>query len=124
MLFRGAKLLILDEPTGVLTLPEKEKLFETLRNFSRGGYSVIFISHKLDEVMEISDRVTVLRGGRKVATENTRDMDKQSLARLMVGRKRRIHGAERRSRPANPAGARRQKPARAGQPPDLLAQGA
>jgi simple sugar transport system ATP-binding protein len=86
VLYRGSKLLILDEPTGVLTLPEKEKLFETLRSFSHSGYSVIFISHKLDEVMEISDRVTVLRGGRKVATENTRDMDKQTLARLMVGR--------------------------------------
>jgi simple sugar transport system ATP-binding protein len=86
VLYRGSKLLILDEPTGVLTLPEKEKLFQTLRSFSHGGYSVIFISHKLDEVMEISDRVTVLRGGRKVATENTRDMDKQTLARLMVGR--------------------------------------
>ncbi|MCE5342398.1 MAG: ABC transporter ATP-binding protein [Eubacteriales bacterium] len=85
-LYRGAELLILDEPTGVLTPPEKAKLFETLRSYANSGHSVIFISHKLDEVMEISDRVTVLRGGKNVATENTADMDKQKLARLMVGR--------------------------------------
>jgi simple sugar transport system ATP-binding protein len=85
-LYRGANLLILDEPTGVLTLPEKEKLFETLRFFAASGRSVIFISHKLDEVMEVSDRVTVLRGGKKVATEDTQNVDKQTLARLMVGR--------------------------------------
>jgi ABC-type uncharacterized transport system ATPase subunit len=85
-LYRGAELLILDEPTGVLTPPEKIKLFETLRSFADSGNAVIFISHKLDEVTEISDRVTVLRAGKNVATENTAELDKQTLARLMVGR--------------------------------------
>lgn len=86
VLYRGARLLILDEPTGVLTPVEKEKLFNTLRNLTKSGFSVIFISHKLDEVLEISDRVAVLCRGKNVCTVNTKDVSKTDLARMMVGR--------------------------------------
>ena len=86
VLYRGSKLLILDEPTGVLTPVEKEKLFFTLRNLTEKGLSVIFISHKLDEVMEISDRVAVLCRGKNVCTVNTKDVNQAQLARMMVGR--------------------------------------
>lgn len=86
VLYRGSRLLILDEPTGVLTPVEKEKLFLTLRNLAQNGLSVIFISHKLDEVLEISDRVAVLCRGKNVCTVNTKDVTKTDLARMMVGR--------------------------------------
>ncbi|MBE6989772.1 MAG: ABC transporter ATP-binding protein [Ruminococcaceae bacterium] len=86
VLYRGCRLLIMDEPTGVLTPVEKEKLFVTLRELTKGGLSVIFISHKLDEVLEISDRVAVLCRGKNVCTVNTKDVTKEDLARMMVGR--------------------------------------
>jgi simple sugar transport system ATP-binding protein len=86
VLARDARILILDEPTAVLTPAETEELFRALRDFRANGNAVIFISHKLDEVLEISDRITVLRSGKKVATENTADCDHRMLARLMVGR--------------------------------------
>ncbi|SFJ10735.1 ABC transporter ATP-binding protein [Celeribacter neptunius] len=86
VLARDAKLLILDEPTAVLTPEEARELFVALRAFVARGNAVIFISHKLDEVMEISNRVTVLRGGRKVATEWTERCSEKSLAQMMVGR--------------------------------------
>jgi general nucleoside transport system ATP-binding protein len=86
VLARGARVLILDEPTAVLTPREAGELFKALRAFTASGSSVIFISHKLDEVVEISDRITVLRGGRKVATLPASECDHTSLARLMVGR--------------------------------------
>ena len=86
VLYRGSRLLILDEPTGVLTPVEKEKLFATLRELTKSGLSVIFISHKLDEVLEISDRVAVLCRGKNVCTVNTKDVTKTDLARMMVGR--------------------------------------
>ncbi len=85
-LYRGAKLLILDEPTAVLTPQEIEGLFEVMHRLVSDGNGIIFISHKLDEVMEVSDRVTVLRDGVVVATVNTADTSKSELARLMVGR--------------------------------------
>lgn len=85
VLSRKARVLILDEPTAVLTPAEASELFKALRQFAARGNAVIFISHKLDEVLEISDRVTVLRGGRKVATRPTDECDKRLLARLMVG---------------------------------------
>jgi len=85
-LYRQADLLILDEPTAVLTPGEVEKLFTVLRNLTRQGKSVVFISHKLDEVMAISDRITVLRDGRVVQTVARKDTDKAALARMMVGR--------------------------------------
>lgn len=82
---RNARVLILDEPTAVLTPAEASELFKALKEFVARGNAVIFISHKLDEVLEISDRITVLRGGRKVTTENTADCSQTMLARLMVG---------------------------------------
>lgn len=81
-----ARILVLDEPTAVLTPPEAQVLFHTLRRMADEGRSIIFISHKLDEVTEVSDRVTVLRDGTSVATVNVSDVTSRDLARLMVGR--------------------------------------
>jgi ABC-type uncharacterized transport system ATPase subunit len=86
-LYRDARILILDEPTAVLARPEAQRLFETLRDMTREGLSLIFISHKLHEVMAASDRVVVLRGGRMVAERKTADTSPEELAELMVGRK-------------------------------------
>jgi len=85
-LYRGARILILDEPTTVLTPQEVEQLFVTLRQMVNDGATVVFISHKLPEVLAISDRVTVLRGGRNMGTVQTSESNAKSLARLMVGR--------------------------------------
>jgi general nucleoside transport system ATP-binding protein len=85
-LFRKAQILILDEPTAVLTPQEALELFEILRTLTREGMSVIFISHKLNEVLDIADRVTVLRRGKKIETLSTSEATEASLARLMVGR--------------------------------------
>lgn len=86
MLYRGAEILILDEPSAVLTPQETEGLFQTLRGMTAAGKSIIFISHKLDEVLAIADRITVLRAGKSMATVNAKGMTKAELARLMVGR--------------------------------------
>jgi len=86
MLYRNAELLILDEPTSVLTEQEIERLFGTLRNLIGRGKTIILITHKLEEVMQMSDRVTVMRGGKVVALRNTSDVDKRELSRLMVGK--------------------------------------
>jgi simple sugar transport system ATP-binding protein len=86
VLHRGADLLILDEPTAVLTAQETAELFKVLRTLTGEGVSVIFISHKLREVLDIADRVTVLRRGKKVGTVETADATEASLAKLMVGR--------------------------------------
>ena len=85
-LYREARILILDEPTAVLTPQEAERLFQTLRQMADEGRTVVFISHKLDEVMSVADRVTVLRGGKRVATVDRAETSKADLARLMVGR--------------------------------------
>ena len=85
-LVRGARILILDEPTAVLTPQESESLFATLGQLVAEGLSVIFISHKLDEVLRVSHRIAVLRGGRLVATLPSAEADKAMLAELMVGR--------------------------------------
>jgi simple sugar transport system ATP-binding protein len=85
-MIRGARILILDEPTSVLTPQETRGLFEVLRRMKEAGCAVIFISHKLDEVTAIADRITVLRRGRVVATLPAAGTDKRSLARMMVGR--------------------------------------
>ena len=85
-LYRDARILIMDEPTAVLTPQEAERLFETLRTMANEGKTVIFISHKLHEVKAIADRVTVLRGGRTVATVDAGPSTPRSLAALMVGR--------------------------------------
>jgi simple sugar transport system ATP-binding protein len=85
-LYRKARVLILDEPTAVLTPQESERLFDTLRRLAQQGLAVVFISHKLSEVMGLSRRVVVLRGGRVVAERNTDTTDRHELAELMVGR--------------------------------------
>lgn len=85
-LYRGAEVLILDEPTAVLTPQETVKLFEILESLKNDGKSIIFISHKLKEVMEISDRVTVMRHGQYVNTVNKKDTSIPELAKMMVGR--------------------------------------
>ncbi len=85
-LYRGTDILILDEPTAVLTPQETETLFVTLREMTAAGKTIIFISHKLDEVLTISDRITVLRAGKWVDTVDTEGMKKRELASLMVGR--------------------------------------
>jgi simple sugar transport system ATP-binding protein len=86
VLYRDSRILILDEPTAVLTPQESEALFATLRTMAGEGRTVIFISHKLHEVKAVSDRVTVLRGGKDVATVATADATSRELAALMVGR--------------------------------------
>lgn len=85
-MYHGADLLILDEPTAVLTPQETVQLLHLLRNLADRGLTVIFITHKLEEVMQVSDRVTVLRDGRVIATVNTSETDPRALARMMVGR--------------------------------------
>ena len=85
-LYRGAALLILDEPTAVLTPQEVDELFVIMRQMVRDGHGLIFISHKLHEVVEISNRITVLRDGRKIGTRPTSEITKQILANWMVGR--------------------------------------
>lgn len=86
VLYRGAKILILDEPTAVLTPQETKKLFDILRNMKKEGCAIVIITHKLAEVKEISDRVTVLRKGECVATAKTSEKDVKGLAELMVGK--------------------------------------
>ncbi len=85
-LYRGAALLILDEPTAVLTPQEVDEFFVIMRQMAADGHALIFISHKLHEVIEISQRVTVLRDGRKIGTRPTNEITKADLANWMVGR--------------------------------------
>lgn len=86
VLYRNAKMLILDEPTALLTPQESEQLFEVVANFKKQGMPVIFISHKLDEVKSIADRVTVMRAGRTVGSHDVTDLTVKQMANLMVGR--------------------------------------
>jgi general nucleoside transport system ATP-binding protein len=85
-LYRGARILILDEPTAVLAPQEASSLFESLRWMAADGRGIVFISHKLDEVMQVADRITVLRRGRNVATVEKAETSERELARLMMGR--------------------------------------
>lgn len=87
MLYRGAKVLILDEPTAVLTPQETEKLFNVMRNMKADGKVVIIITHKLNEVLAISDRVAVLRKGEYIGSVKTASADEMSLTEMMVGKK-------------------------------------
>lgn len=87
VLYRGADILILDEPTAVLTPQEIRRLFDILRAMRNDGKSIVIITHKLNEVMEISDRVTVMRKGEHVATVNTRETNERELTEMMVGQK-------------------------------------
>jgi len=86
MLYRDNEVLIFDEPTAVLTPQEIEELMEIMRGLTREGKSILFISHKLNEIMEVSDRVTVLRKGRYVGTVDTSATTQEELSRMMVGR--------------------------------------
>lgn len=85
-LIRGAKILILDEPTSVLTPQEAQELFKVLGRMKAEGHGIIFISHKLDEVLSVADRITVMRRGKVVGTVEAKDTNKAELARMMVGR--------------------------------------
>ena len=87
VLYYGAKVIILDEPTAVLTVQEIEKLFAVLRRMKEEGHSIIIITHKLNEVMDISDRVAILRKGEYITTVNTAETNEQELTEWMVGRK-------------------------------------
>ncbi|MCQ2567143.1 MAG: ABC transporter ATP-binding protein [Mogibacterium sp.] len=86
MLYRDNEILIFDEPTAVLTPQEIDELMEIMRGFAREGKSILFISHKLNEIMAVSDRVTVLRKGKYIGTVNTKETNKQELSNMMVGR--------------------------------------
>jgi len=86
VLYRGANILILDEPTAVLTPQETNKLFAVLRNMKADGKAIVIITHKLHEVMEISDKVAVLRKGEYIGTVNTSETNPQALTDMMVGR--------------------------------------
>ncbi|MFV0343785.1 MAG: ABC transporter ATP-binding protein [Anaerocolumna sp.] len=87
VLYRGADILILDEPTAVLTPQETKKLFDVLKNMRKAGKSIIIITHKLNEVLELSDRVAVLRKGKYIGTVETKDATVDSLTEMMVGEK-------------------------------------
>ena len=86
LLYREARLLILDEPTAVLTRQEKDRLFAVLRGLRAEGRSIVLVTHKLSEILEIADRVTVMRDGKVVATRQVAETSEQELTRLMVGR--------------------------------------
>ena len=86
VLFSGAQIIILDEPTSALSPPEVERLFAALRKLKAEGRSIIFISHFLDDVLEVSDRVTVFRNGRKVATTAAAELTKDTVITQMIGR--------------------------------------
>jgi general nucleoside transport system ATP-binding protein len=101
-LYRDARILILDEPTAVLTAQESHELFEVLRALKKDGVSIVFISHKLNEVLEISDRVTVLRRGKRIDTVPTEGATEASLARLMVGRDVLLRVEKETARPGEP----------------------
>ena len=101
-LFRGAEILILDEPTAVLTPQEAQELFEIIRALQGQGKSIIFISHKLNEVLEIADRVTTLRRGKAVDTIPAAGATEESLARMMVGREVLLRVEKKPAQPGEP----------------------
>ena len=86
MLYRENEILIFDEPTAVLTPQEIEELMQIMKNLAKEGKSILFISHKLNEIMEVADRVTVLRRGKGIGTVNVKDTTEEELSRMMVGR--------------------------------------
>src|SRR5205823_2800366 len=101
-LYRGAEVLILDEPTAVLTPQEAGELFTIVRNLQEQGTSIIFISHKLYEVTEIADRITVLRRGKKIETLPAAGATEEQLARLMVGREVLLRVEKKPAQPGEP----------------------
>ena len=101
-LYREADILVLDEPTAVLTPQEAKELFEVVRSLTERGKSVIFITHKLNEVLQVADRITVLRRGKLIETLPAEGATEESLARLMVGRDVLLRVAKTEARPAGP----------------------
>ena len=100
VLYRGADILILDEPTAVLTPQETQKLFEVMRNMKKDGKAVVIITHKLHEVLDISDRVSILRKGEYVGTVETKEASEALLTEMMVGHKVELN--IKREEPKNP----------------------
>ncbi len=103
ILYRQANILILDEPTAVLTPQEVEGLFKVLRSLVAGGKSIIFITHKLREVMTLADRITVLRNGRTVGTVTPSEVTPEQLAAMMVGREVSLTVSKQEAQPTEPA---------------------
>ena len=101
-LYREADILVLDEPTAVLTPQEAKELFEVVRSLTERGKSIVFISHKLNEVLEIADRITVLRRGKLIETLSAEGASEEGLARLMVGRDVLLRVAKTPAHPAEP----------------------
>lgn len=99
-LYRGARILVLDEPTAVLTPQETVEIFAVLRRLAEDGHSIIFISHKLYEVLEVADRITVIRRGKVVGSRVPTETDETDLAELMVGRKVQLTVDRGKSQPA------------------------
>ncbi len=102
MLYRDNEVLIFDEPTAVLTPQEIDELMEIMRGLVKEGKSILFISHKLNEIMSVADRVTVLRKGRYVGTVDTADVTKEELSRMMVGRPVQLVVEKKEAHPAEP----------------------
>ena len=111
-LYRQSNLLILDEPSAVLTPQETDELFEIMRSLQASGTSIIFITHKLNEVLEIADRITVLRRGKVVGSATPAEATQQSLAQMMVGRPVDLE-VDKTPGDARRAGARDRRPVRA-----------
>ena len=101
-LYRRSEILILDEPTAVLTPQEDEELFEVMRSLAKNGTSIIFITHKLNEVLEVADRITVLRRGRVVGTRLPAETSREELADMMVGRAVELEVAKGLAKPGDP----------------------
>ena len=100
-LFRHCDILILDEPTGVLTPQETDQLFQILRALNARGVTIVLITHKLREILAITDTVSVMRGGEMVATLPTRQATREQLAELMVGRKVRLELDKTKAKPGD-----------------------
>jgi len=94
LLYQDARLLILDEPTSVLTSGEKDRLFAVLRELRKSGRSIVIVTHKLNEIMELADRVTVMRDGLVLGTKSIQSTSQQELAQLMVGRDVNLHAVK------------------------------
>ncbi|MGH2428388.1 MAG: ABC transporter ATP-binding protein [Candidatus Limnocylindria bacterium] len=102
MLYRRSKLLVLDEPTAVLTPQEITDLFEVMRSLKAAGTAIVFITHKLNEVLDVADRITVLRRGKVVGTTTPQEADETGLARMMVGRPVQLRVDKAAAKPAEP----------------------
>lgn len=100
-LVRGAKILILDEPTAVLTPQETKELFSELKNLRKEGLTVIFISHKLNEIVELCDRLTVLRAGRMIGMEEIKNVKESDISRMMIGRDVALDIKKEKAKPGN-----------------------